>query len=168
MTVTFEVSGDWVLLPDAARKDWGGTPVAPPAAPLTPYHEDHQERAREADRVGQSLRMSIAPGQKSRDPSGRYWIKRPDYGRGPASYERAEFRAKRGFDDVVLLWPEPSPSEAILTIDVHAANLAEPIVLERALRFEEREARWDDDAVLELLDAWLADAIKTMMQKDET
>lgn len=156
--VSLRVGSGWSLLPDEQAEEGG--PIFAPAPPLTPSAEERMQTARKADRVARSLRLSLPPAQTRRDPTGWFWVDRPKWDGGPATFECAELRAGRERLDVVRMLPEPAPSEAKLTIDVHASNLSAPILLEQTFRFRDRPAGWCDHLVQDLLEPWLGEAIR--------
>lgn len=169
LTVGFEVSEGWRVLADQDETNaWGSLPLALPKPPPTPYQGDQMDRARRADEVTRQVRNTLSsPIQEPRDPTGFYWTDRPSHDSRHGSFECAEFRAKRGKDEVIWLRPvELPPIEGRLTIDIHGSNLSEPLPLELLLRFEERSASWHDNAVVDLLDPWLADAIRNLTNEE--
>jgi hypothetical protein len=166
LTVSFAASDDWILLPDnIQRSGWDDGPIAMPDAPLIPLHARNRRILDRAAQHHQSMSIPVFPQHKPRDATGYYWVSTPNYTSGPAIFECGEFRAKRHYDATIRMWPEPAPSEATLTIDVHASNLAEPILLDRRIRFVERTADWTDPAVRDLLHPWLAKAIEAVVSK---
>lgn len=74
--------------------------------------------------------------------------------------ECEEFRPTRSWKDVIWLGPErEGPTEVSLHLDIHGANLSEPVILDLPLHFAEHAASWDDDALASFLDLWLADVL---------
>ena len=162
LTVDFAVSDGWLVLADQnAVDDMSPYPVALPKPPLTPFQQDHADRATKADNVTRQFRHLAGPRvQPPRDSTGFYWVERPSYDSTRGVYRCEEFRAKRRNDDVIWLWPRGNPPvDGKLIVDIHGSNLGEPVRLELPLAFSDRAAEWNDAVVLASLDPSLAEIV---------
>lgn len=161
LTIDFAVSDGWQVLADhKAVDDIAPVPVMLPDRPLTPFQQDRRDRSAKADDVSRQFRHLAQPPAQPRDPTGFYWVERPGYQSTRGVYGCEEFRAKRRNEDVIWLWPRGTqPVDGKLIVDIHGSNLGEPLELELPLAFADREAAWDDEAVIAALDPPLAEII---------
>lgn len=161
LTVDFAASDGWQVLADQkAVEDISPYPVALPERALTPFQQDHTDRASTAGDITRQFRHLVAPPQQPRDQTGFYWVERPAYDSMRGVYRCEEFRPKRGNDDVIWLWPRGDPpADGKLVVDIHGSNLCEPLVLELPLAFEDRVVEWGDEAVIATLDPSLVEII---------
>lgn len=161
LTIDFAVSEGWQVLADQKAVDEiAPLPILLPERPLTPFQQDHHERATKADDVSRQFRHLVAPPVQPRDPTGFYWIERPHYQSTRGLFGCDEFRAKRRNEDVIWLRPGGNPpSEGELRVDIHGSNLSEPLNLHLPLAFADRVAAWGEDAVVALLDPPVAELL---------
>lgn len=169
LTIDFAVSDGWqVLAGQSEVDDIAPLPVILPERPLTPFQQDHRDRAVKADGVGRQFGHLAAPAAQPRDPTGFYWIERPGYDSKRGVHGCEEFRAKRRYEDVIWLWPRGNPPvDGTLRVDIHGSNLPAPLELELPLAFADREAGWDDDAVIAALDPVIVDILASVMPASE-
>lgn len=158
LTIGFSVSDGWVVLPDKREADSiAPLPIAVADPPLTPFQQKHKDRATKADDVSLRMRAMLPHREQPQNPTGFYWIERPNYDGQSGRYQCAEFRAKAKQSDTIWLMPKGAPPKTgCLTVDIHASNLSEPIKLDLLLKFEERAVSWSDPLVTSMLDPTLA------------
>ncbi len=164
LTIDIAVSDGWQLLADQKTvDDIALYPVALPERPLTPFQQDHANRASKADDVSRQFRHLVAPPPQPRDPTGFYWVERPGYDSTRGLYRCEEFRPKRRNDDVIWLWPRGNPPlNGKLVVDIHGSNLSEPLLLKLPLAFADRAADWGDEDVVAALDPSLAEIVASV------
>lgn len=104
----------------------------------------------------------IAPllhARHDRDPTGFYWLERPD-GEGRGTLQCTEFRAGQRWADMIWVLPDRTAgTEAGVHIDISAANLPEPVALTARIRMRETDGAWTDPAVRDRLPEWIADLV---------
>ena len=161
LTIDFAVWEGWQVLADQRAVDeMAPPPILLPKRPLTPFQQDHHERATKADDVTRRFRHLVAPPVRPRDPTGFYWIERPGHHSMRGVFGCDEFRAKRRNEDVIWLWPRGNPpGEGELRVDIHGSSLSEPLNLRLPLAFADHEAGWGEEAVVALLDPPVAELL---------
>lgn len=164
LLVDFATSEGWQVLADQkASEDISPYPVALPERPLTPFQQDHTDRAIKADDVSRQFRHLVTPTPPPRDPTGFYWVERPGYDSTRGVYRCEDFRSKRRNDDVIWLWPRGNPPvDGKLVVDIHSSSLGEPLLLELPLAFADRAAEWGDEAVVAALDPSLIEIVASV------
>lgn len=93
-----------------------------------------------------------------RDPTGFYWLNRPDAGDRNAALICEEFRATQRFvKSFYLIGPEPCEGE--LHLEASATNLASPVAISTQVIIAPCPGSWSDQAVLRRLPDWMAEVI---------
>lgn len=161
LTIDFAVSDGWQVLADKeAVNDIAPLPIVLPNRPLTPFQKNRRDRLAKADDVSRQFRHLAQSPAQPRDPTSFYWTERPNYQSTRGVYRCEEFRAKRRNEDLIWISPRGTlPADGKLIVDIHGSNLSEPLELELPLAFVDREATWNDKAVIDALDPQLAEII---------
>ena len=129
-----------------------GADLSPPEAPQIP-----------GTGKGGGLSDLVAyrpPPPPPRDPTGYYWLDRPEGGEH-AALTCDEFRPGKAFEDQIwIASPEFDPFEGLFSITVDASNLSETVALTATVRVERGAPEWTEPRVLARLPAWIADLIE--------
>lgn len=162
LTIEMSTSEGWrLLLDEREAESIAALPLVVPSSPLTPFQQRQKVRAEKADAVGRQFRSMLPHVEKPRIATGFYWIERPNHEGRYGSFECAEFRAKAKQTDTVWLMPPQATSQTgSLTVNIHATNLAAPIDLHLSLEHRDRDAKWSDLPVVELLHPELAKMVQ--------
>ena len=95
----------------------------------------------------------------SRDPVAFYWADDPETGAAKGALQCQDFRARRSFDDEILVGlSDLSASPGSLLMEISASNTTRPLRANLTYELVEREADWADPAVIELMRSFLVDA----------
>ena len=137
-----------MLFDEHDLKDAGAN-LIPPKAPKAPGS-------------GDSLSPLIAyrpPREPPRDPTGFYWLQRPER-RSEAALTCDELRPGKEFTDQIwIVSPEFEPFEGYFDLSIDASNMSEGIQFRIPIQVNRREAEWTDSAVLSRLPDWISEII---------
>lgn len=144
LRIETRLEGDAWIADDRADayRQIGIPPLPGPPKPPSPH---------DGLRISPHLFNNFGSPPEPRDPTGFYWADRPEVGDKAASLMCEDYHPRRSWDDSALIVTNEVTFVGALRFHVIASNLPEPINATLAVRLIEREATWDDPAIVEML-----------------